>query len=65
MIIYYPLFFPLFVCMVLNLNLQWMLVTFCCYSALSHVLCSVSPYYKTKLKGLYTTAMQDAESEIE
>lgn len=25
----------------------------------------VSPYYKTKLKGLYTTAMQDAESEIE
>jgi len=29
-----------------------------CFSA-------VSPYYKTKLKGLYTTAMQDAESEIE
>ena len=26
---------------------------------------AVSPYYKTKLKGLYTTAMQDAESEIE
>jgi len=26
---------------------------------------AVSPYYKSKLKGLYTTAMQDAESEIE
>jgi len=26
---------------------------------------AVSPYYKTKLKGLYTTAMQDAESETE
>jgi SAGA-associated factor 29 len=25
----------------------------------------VSPYYKTKLKGLYNTAMQDAESETE
>lgn len=25
----------------------------------------VSPYYKTKLKGLYNTAMQDAESEAE
>ena len=25
----------------------------------------VTPYYKTKLKGLYNTAMQDAESEAE
>lgn len=25
----------------------------------------VSPYYKTKLKGLYNTAVQDAESEAE
>ena len=25
----------------------------------------VSPYYKTKLKGMYNTAMQDAESEAE
>jgi len=26
---------------------------------------SVTPYYKTKLRGLYNTAMQDAEGEAE
>ena len=26
---------------------------------------AVSSYYKTKLKGLYNTAMQDAEAEAE
>ena len=25
----------------------------------------VTPYYKAKLKGMYNTAMQDAESEAE
>ncbi|XP_014676484.1 PREDICTED: SAGA-associated factor 29 homolog [Priapulus caudatus] len=25
----------------------------------------ISPYYKSKLRGLYNTAMQDAESEAE
>jgi len=34
-------------------------------TVVSYTLFAVSPYYKTKLKGLYTTAMQDAESEIE
>jgi len=36
-----------------------------CHDEPSCVFNAVSPYYKTKLKGLYTTAMQDAESEIE
>jgi len=46
---------------------KWKLITFF-YKIVTvnqYVFYTVSPYYKTKLKGLYTTAMQDAESEIE
>jgi len=61
------LFVSFLVQLVARYVFKWKLITFF-YKIVTvnqYVFYTVSPYYKTKLKGLYTTAMQDAESEIE
>lgn len=49
-----------------NHSMNWSIYMYLIYSKCSLIFSFlVTPYYKNKLKGLYKTAMQDAELEAE